>query len=354
MDSIRPHSEFLPSSGEPYIFYRRMLAYYKTAENKNRLRERFISIGSLRIRLAFASLELYDAFCPALAHIQLADSIDSDLTIHVCDGSTEASPFPPPPWTEEQIQRRGDIAVPGSGLRIFYSGFIRSLSIFCAEEKSAVYWVEKAADLPAFEKAAPFRVLLHWFALTAGRMMIHGAGIGTDAGGIILTAKGGSGKSTTSLLCLKAGLGLAGDDYVMLDTETPLVYSVYATAKLEPEQVDRFFPDLKQDIAFAAANGEKAVLNLNRLFCGKILRRFPLKAIVIPRISEQEMASLEPLAPFKAVLAAAPSTLLQMPGAGAEELRRMADVIQKLPCYILNLGRNMASIPAVIRSLCAA
>ena len=58
---------------------------------------------------------------------------------------------------------------------------------------------------------------------------------------MLLAGKGGSGKSTTALVCLHSSLVYAGDDYCLLATDDgPYVFSLYSTGKLNPDDVYRF------------------------------------------------------------------------------------------------------------------
>src|SRR4051794_7273185 len=74
-----------------------------------------------------------------------------------------------------------------------------------------------------------------------GRQLLHAAAVGTEQGGVVITGRGGVGKSTAALLCLEAGLAYLGDDYVVVALEPqPMAYSLYCTAKLDDGQAAHF------------------------------------------------------------------------------------------------------------------
>ena len=80
----------------------------------------------------------------------------------------------------------------------------------------------------------------------SGRQLVHAAAVGTDEGALLITGRGGVGKSTTALACLEAGMQFLGDDYVVvgLDPE-PQVYRLYGSAKLTSNSSSAFrtWPD---------------------------------------------------------------------------------------------------------------
>jgi len=52
-----------------------------------------------------------------------------------------------------------------------------------------------------------------------------------------------------------------------------------------------------------------------------------------------------------ALKALAPSTILQLPGAGQKALRSIAKLLKQVPCYVLELGIDQERIPGVILDL---
>jgi hypothetical protein len=58
-----------------------------------------------------------------------------------------------------------------------------------------------------------------------------------------------------------------------------------------------------------------------------------------------------PISPVEALKALAPSTLFQLIGASQKDLRAMAELVRKVPCYRLELGTDLAAIPRAIEQL---
>ena len=78
--------------------------------------------------------------------------------------------------------------------------------------------------------------------------LVHSGAVGIGGQGVLLTGIGGSGQSTTCLLCLEAGLDFAGDDYTAFELvggSSARVHSLYSSAKVDPVTLGRF-PRLRQ------------------------------------------------------------------------------------------------------------
>jgi hypothetical protein len=172
---------------------------------------------------------------------------------------------------------------------------------------------------------------------------------------MLITGKGGIGKSTTALACLSHGLSYVGDDYLIvgLDPE-PTVYSLYSTAKLNPDQVARF-PELASLASTLGHRGdEKAVLRLFPRFAGQIARVMPLRALVTPRVTGYEATALAPLSPELLHRAASFTTMSQLPYAGRYTHEFVGRLTEAVPGFELALGRDLSGIArAVSRHLAA-
>ena len=172
------------------------------------------------------------------------------------------------------------------------------------------------------------------------------------APGVLIVGKGGMGKSTTALACLKSNLFYLSDDYTLISSNSlPRSYSLYSSAKKKPDDIERL-PWLKPLIHNSNhLDQEKALYFLAEQFSYRIINEFPLKAILIPRITGQVDSNLEPASAIAALTALVPSTIKQLPGTGKEACDRMTKLTQKLPSYYFNLGTDLAQIPKVIHNL---
>jgi hypothetical protein len=71
-------------------------------------------------------------------------------------------------------------------------------------------------------------------------LLLHAAAVGDADGVVLLVGDGGSGKSTTAVLCSLAGLGFLADDFCLLEPgPLPRVHSIYRSAKLRRDSARR-------------------------------------------------------------------------------------------------------------------
>ncbi|WP_155893025.1 hypothetical protein [Intrasporangium chromatireducens] len=219
----------------------------------------------------------------------------------------------------------------------------------------AWFWCLNGADLPYWEHAAPFRLILNWWLAAQGAGLVHAAAIGRPAGGVLVVGKGGSGKSTTALLSLLGGMSYASDDYVIverdIDGRGPHIHSAFGSAKLDGQQCS-LFPSLDGALVNPDRQPEeKAVFLVNRFAPDQMMPSMPLLAILTPRITGQPTTSVRPGSSLAALAALAPSTIFQLPGAPATELRSMSEVVRSVPTYELALGTDFQEIPHHIDEL---
>jgi hypothetical protein len=204
--------------------------------------------------------------------------------------------------------------------------------------------------MPDWSLGAPFRTILHWFLNDKGIYFFHGAVVGHQGKSVLLTAKSGSGKSTTSLASLLAGMDYVGDDYIAITQDDhTIAHSLYSSAKVTRAGL-RLFPELLPYVWNPNfEEREKAVLFLSDCFKNQIQASLPLSALLIPKITGGA-TQIVPVSKTEALLAAAPTTLLQLPLAETEKLGVLRKIIESIPCYVLELGPDIRGIPDVIKT----
>ena len=310
-------------------------------------------IANHRIRLNFASHALVAKFTPALGHLQGSFSEKPALEIDLWDEVSASSPMPPPPWSWENYLSRGEI---GGFETVRYRAWFHVasgiLSMIDLEDNRGILWVRDPDVLPMYSTAAPVRMLLQAWLSQRGLQFAHAAAVGSKGGAVLLAGQGGAGKSTTSLACLDAGMDFISDDYCLIASEPkPRVHSVYCSAKMDKKMLPRF-PALSP--AVQKRNdppGEKALLLLDKLFSRQLIPSLPLRALLLPVVSDQDVSSLEPVTALDGIRALAPSTLQQISGPDPEAWRTITSLARKLPSFQLRLGRDPGSTPALICDL---
>jgi len=217
----------------------------------------------------------------------------------------------------------------------------------------AIYWLHDAEALPYYEKGYPFTTILNWWMENQELQCVHAAAVGTNEAGVLLPGKSGSGKSTTALTCLNSALSFISDDTcVVTCCPQPYAYSLYNTAKLVSEEDIARLPHLAAKVINPnRIDGEKAMILVNRHYPEKIVKGFPIKAVLTLRITGKPETKLQTATAGAALKALAPSTILQLPGAGQKALRSIAKLLKQVPCYVLELGIDQERIPGVILDL---
>ncbi len=318
--------------------------------------ERFYSIGGYSVRLQFAGQALVQAITPALEHLRSEPTIAPDASIGIWDGESTGTELPPLFW-----QQRGYRPPAGrydsSDIRVqlHMEPTVGILSLIDVAANRGYFWIQSAALLPLYQSGSPLLRLLHWWMAGRGRNLVHGGAVGgavgVSEGGILLVGKGGMGKSTATLSCLDSPLFYGSDDYSLVALNPkPHFYSLYNSGKVNSADVGKhaFISTAQRD---GLLDNQKALYFLYSHFSHKIIREFPLRAIVIPHIMGQRDSRIRPATSGQALLALAPSTIFQLPGEETDTLSRLSGLVKLLPSYVLESGTDLAQIPTVLTEL---
>lgn len=314
-----------------------------------------LEVAGLRIDLAFAGTRLLVEMMPALRHLVTESSAAPAATFHLWDGVTTGVRMPPPPCSNDEFTDRGDLwGFDSPRYRAAFHWIEWSVNVMDLESGEAVYWVKNADHLPYWSKASPLRTLLHWALERDGAQLLHAAAVGDANGAVLITGKGGVGKSTTALTGLVHGLHYAADDYLAVRLEpVPMVYSLFSTAKLNAWDIEKF-PQLAPHVTnLQSFHGEKAVMRLHPAFESQIMRAMPLRAVLTPRIEPVATTRFEPADRMLLRRAAAFTTLSQLPYAGQRTQAFIESMIDRLPRYEIVLGNEPARVAGAIREFLA-
>lgn len=326
--------------------------------------QRHFTLCGKTIELIFANEQLLPYITPALEHLATPAFESPALKVFIWDDVTTGTVMPAPPWFGYAVQKkggnlegiytnRGDVrGFNSSRIKTAYNWSANALSMYDCNEGMALYWTRDARDLPAYETSAPLRNILNWWAQERNYHFAHGAAVGTANGGVLLAGKGGSGKSTAALASLNSGLLYASDDYCLVCADpVPSAYSIFSSAKVDPGNIFRVEHIVPSRGRTGNQYDDKEVFFLYPRFADQIIAGFPLRAILLVRITGKPDSTLSPATPADGVKALTISTMCQFPGAG----KRVVDIMQRLakalPCYHLDFGTDPAQVPALILDL---
>lgn len=312
--------------------------------------DRYYAIGGYLVRLRFAGPALMPYLTPALEHLAVPPTSHVNLTLCLWDSVSTKTLMPPRPWNSDDLIVRGDVrGFSNERFHTMLSGDVGTLNTLDTAENLGVFWIREAAHVPMYERGAPLRVLLHWWMRERGLGLIHTGAVGLGGNGALLIGKSGSGKTSTTLLCLLNGWSYVGDDYCLLaNNGTPYIHSVYNSAKVNAPYLQNF-PTLLHAVSNPQELGfEKALLYLYRDHPTGLSAALPIKLIFLPRVTGHSETTVRPISRTAALRALVPSSLFQLPGTGQSEFFRMAELVEQVPCYSLELGTDLAQIPEII------
>jgi hypothetical protein len=276
-----------------------------------------------------------------------------DLTIEIWDTKKGRNGRKIPPrqeqkWTEATFKSTDGLWV-AQQLPHTYSCLNRRASHIVAE----VAWHDR---IFIYERAKPLaRPLLEWH---NGReiQIIHAGLIASGGKGVLFAGKSGSGKSTSSLACVCAGLDYLSEDYVGLQCrqDCPAVgHSLYNSVFIESSHLAKFTELAPYIIRGEPPEETKSVIILSQVFPERLEKSVEIKALVLLRVGEGSKSSLRPASKAEALLTLAPSSLLQIPNRslGVRGFEKLARLVEQVPCYGLEIGNDLASIASRVREL---
>jgi hypothetical protein len=197
-------------------------------------------------------------------------------------------------------------------------------------------------------RGRPFNDPLRLWLADRRIQLLHAGLVARGGRGVLLGGANGSGKSTAALACLRAGFGYLGDDCVGFaanGASRHVGYSIFGSIYLEPDHLRAAFPEVTGAIAGQAPDEDKALVLPSRCFPDRMTRSAGVNALVLPRPAARAHARVTPASKGEALLALAPSSVLGAPRTHRDSLDDIADLVNTIPCYWLDLGHDPAEIP---------
>jgi hypothetical protein len=334
--------------------------YFQETAHAEGTEVRHFKIGGRAVSFQFAGTRWVKEMTNAIAHLESAAG--GGLNVSMWDGARapknhllRAYLFTLTNWWFDYTGPRGELLdIHGGELSATYHPPTGTLSVVDMTMGEAFYWKQDASPMPYYESCYPFRALLHPWMRSSGRYFIHGAAVGLPEGGVILSGKSGSGKSTTALSCLRSSLKLAGDENCLVHAKPEGgfdVHGLYCTAKVvELKNLDAF-PGISAPVVNPHREaGEKVAISLfdHR---AEMIQQFPLRAILVPVVTRGRETRIVPCSAHEALMAVAPETLSQLPASGRADLKFLGELVRRVPCFHILLGTNLAEVPGKIAAL---
>lgn len=299
-----------------------------------------LRIADVPLELAIPDAELEAALLPALRHhvdsgAARLESHDAARTALVVWGG----PMEKFPWGDAHLGRGGAVAGLSRGpVRATAAADGSSLMLWDEERRIACCWFAGAGGVTRWDRAAPLRTALHFALAGPHRQLVHGAVMGVGGRGVLLAGPGGSGKSTTTLACLEAGIQVVGDDYSAVDFRAgrTRAWNLYRSIKVGERETN--------------GRDRRRTLILGEDLPAAATEMLELSAVLLPRIKGGPQSSVSAATPAEALRALAPSTLLQTPYEEQPSMGLLARLARAVPAFHLDLGadRGVAAIREVL------
>ncbi|MDR0543695.1 MAG: hypothetical protein LBH19_16015 [Dysgonamonadaceae bacterium] len=181
---------------------------------------------------------------------------------------------------------------------------------------------------------------------TPDQILIHSAAVGLNNRGVLLSARGGGGKSTLAVSALLDGFQYISDDYAILGktAEGLFAYPIYSTVNLFPPMMEKM-PGLKANYLWNSwYQPYKHTLEISGHH-DRFVAKLPVFALVFPKIALVESPSVEPMEDKgKAIVQVAHSGVNQLTRnfkEGVDYVNTLLSLIKDLDIYQINLSPDL-------------
>jgi hypothetical protein len=332
-------SNDFPDSNES--FFNASIENFHTTLKYNEFFKKTISVDGYTIQILFSGSQGLSRLWPGIAHLESAHIGDNpDLVIHVWDSVSSGTRMVPMPWSGSDIYKIG--YVKGFNNEYYETCYLYDPVGFSMVDKvhsKALFWVDNFEEMPKYMDAAPLKSVFHSWFREKKLYYTHGACIGTDNGCVLITAKGGSGKSTTAVACAASGFQYISDDYCLTsDSSTPSVHSLYNSAKLTYDTWERWSHIRDFFVGMHAYKEDKIYYFLYPDKKEVLKKSLPLKAIIVPSVANGIVDfPFQRISNSDALRAIAPSSIFQLTGGAALDFRHFSSLVRKVPSFKFNL-----------------
>jgi len=325
-------------------------AYFQDAQQKaTAVKKKYVSLGG-NILFSYASDRIEKSLFKAFEHLEVnGNGAQPEFRIFVCDAAILNCGLPGYEWMQRLSDGDEKLVTYNSGnIHVLYNPKSGIFSMVDTADNRGFYYLPRMEDIPFYEKAAPMRMLLHWWCEKSGYVFVHGAAIALMSNAVLLAGRSGTGKSTTALLAAQNGFGYLGDDYVILQkSERPVIQSAYNSVKFRWEMLDRI--PAVQDLHVNQEDDDKGYFFLSEKKPDAVIRKAPLKAVLLPIIENKNKTVFHRVAQSRGLMGLAASSIFQMPGSGKQTLKNLADILKDVPVYQMTLGADNREIVDSLR-----
>lgn len=324
--------------------------------NPEQTTEQSYLFAGRNVRIRIVGRELAEILTRPFRHLsgESAEEHGFDLEIDVWDSRTKGSILPSVPrvaYGSSWVIGEGRFTAFPDGR--FLSYHLRGSMMWLDRQSPRLVVSTSVTALSHYERSKPFHVLLSVWYYDQGLNLVHGGMARCGQRGVLFAGPKAAGKSTSVLSCACAGWAYLGDDYIAVEETcdgTFVGYSVYASGLLEPDHMKQF-PILSFEFHEGRPEQSKNVLLLADTPGVSCAKEAPVSVLVLPRVVDAEETSVREASKGEALLALAPTSLLRAPRPGRDAFKKLAQLVDRVPCFWMNLGRDITMIPGCARDL---
>lgn len=251
-------------------------------------------------------------------------------------GRPQLESLPPFPVALDKKASRGRIASLCDELSLAVAS-PHGMCLADRRQRRALVYYERPETVPTWDRCAPLRVALGFLGPVHGVHLLHGAVVTRGASGLLLVGPGGSGKTSSSLACLREGssLGFLAEDYTAVEESSLRALPLYRSFKVGCQGLQRM-PWLEGYHRLGEQDGKGCFLLPSERLSGAVA----LSGVVWPDL--EGPPTVLPIGKAEALKRLAPSSLMQNPNAGAGDFRALASLCRRLPSYRMGLSDHPA------------
>lgn len=314
--------------------------------------ERRFALPFYDLRVHFAGRDVADALCLAFTHRETIAQESSGIILDwwIADRSI-AEDVPDAPAPTYPIMPLGSLhRSPDNRVLIERrAGFVTAFDV----DAMQIFTVADGLDAIDTDLAAkPLLRILFALLMRHDLVLCHAALLGGAETGLLVTGKGGMGKSTISAAALSGGAGFCGDDFVALEQrEDGLIgHSLFASLMLRSGHIDRFPPLAQGAVRYRSDAFSKHMVPVAALFPEQVRHTLRIDAVAVPEIVDSAHSSLVPGGRGAMLRAIAPSSVFSSPWREAERVRFLFDTISRLTPMVYRSGADFARIAEPLRA----
>ena len=319
------------------------------------LRDSCYVLAGRRVQMQIVGGKLAEFMDLPFAHLRLADTNPSaqELSIELWD-ELETTKSCQVGLTRDDLDLHPNLKRSADGR---YACYQLQHSLVCLDRVSGsmVGYVSNAEELSLYERGRPLHVPLSLWHKSQEIPMVHAGLVAKNGRGVLLGGSGGSGKSTSAVMCGCAGFDYLSDDLVGLEITSDgdfVGHSLYNSTFMEPDHLKRFTQLEPYAISGRYWFEKKHLVLLSQISSLRFARSCRIHSIVLPRVLHRPSSVLRRASKGETLMALAPSSLLVGERSYAMEgFNTLARLVQQVPCYWLELGGALEEIPGVLEGL---